>query len=400
MFLEILIAILLGVTAGTFTGLVPGVHVNLIAAGLLSFSVVLLTITSPLLVAVFVVAMSVTHSFVSVIPAIFLGAPESGDALGVLPGHRLLHQGQGLFAVQLTVIGSFIAVIISFVLFPFFVMVVVHGYDIIQPYIKYGIIAVVAFMILRDRYKVWAFVVFAISGLLGYVVLRNPSIENPLFPLLSGLFGIATLLYSLRGKSFFPAQKEKKNVLEIILAGKALSAGCVSGFITAVLPGLGSGMASTLASQLVRNIGDKGFMLLIGSISTFNFNLSLVTYYVIDRARNGSIITVQQILSSFGFQELGVLLITILIAGSCSVYVTLLFSRAFLSFISRVSYIKLVLSIMCCITAMAFILGGWYGLLILVVASAVGLIPAIVKTTRTMGMGCLIVPILLFFFGF
>ena len=38
MFLEITIALLLGVLAGTFTGLIPGIHVNLISLMVLSAS--------------------------------------------------------------------------------------------------------------------------------------------------------------------------------------------------------------------------------------------------------------------------------------------------------------------------------------------------------------------------
>ena len=47
MLLEILIAIVLGCLAGIITGLTPGIHINLVALLVLSFSAFLLEITSP-----------------------------------------------------------------------------------------------------------------------------------------------------------------------------------------------------------------------------------------------------------------------------------------------------------------------------------------------------------------
>ena len=79
---------------------------------LLTISGVLLGITSPLVLACFIISMSLTHSFLDEITSIFLGAPYSGMAMGVLPGHKLLLEGKGLEAVKLTVIGRLICLII------------------------------------------------------------------------------------------------------------------------------------------------------------------------------------------------------------------------------------------------------------------------------------------------
>jgi len=90
MILEILIALLLGVCAGTISGLTPGIHVNLISLILISLSSYFLGFTSPIVLGVFIISMAVTHTFLDSIPSIFLGAPDADMALGVLPGHKLL----------------------------------------------------------------------------------------------------------------------------------------------------------------------------------------------------------------------------------------------------------------------------------------------------------------------
>jgi putative membrane protein len=398
MFAQIIVAILLGVTAGIFTGLTPGIHINLISTMLLALSSSLLNYTTPFILAIFIISMSVTHTFLDAIPSIFLGAPDSAQALGVLPGHRFLLQGKGMFALKLTVMGSFGAVLISILLFPLFLLIVKHGYPIIDPYIKYFIIFVVLFMILRDRKKIWATIVFILSGILGLLVLNTQGISNPLFPLLSGMFGISTLLYSLKDTNCLPKQTNKSQPIKKKLAIKALFSGCFSGFLTAVTPGLGAGMASVISSQITKKLGDVGFMILIGSISTFNFILSIATYYILNKARNGSIIAVQQLIDTISLNQVIIILIIILFVGSFAVFLALNLGKGFLVIINKVNYKKLILSIITFIFFLTIILSSYIGIIILLTSTAVGLIPAIKKTTRTLGMGCLILPVLSYFF--
>ena len=101
--LDVLIAILCGVLSGIITGLIPGIHVNLISVLLLSFSPLLLPFTGITSLLVYIISLSITHSFLDSIPSIYLGAPDAGQELNVLPGHRLLHQGMGHSAILYTV---------------------------------------------------------------------------------------------------------------------------------------------------------------------------------------------------------------------------------------------------------------------------------------------------------
>ena len=107
----IILAIILGSVAGTITGITPGVHINLVAIILLSISPFLLNYTTPIILVIFIVAMSVIHTFTNTIPAIYLGAPEEGTSLSVLPGHRMLIDGKGYEAVTLTIIGSLLGLV-------------------------------------------------------------------------------------------------------------------------------------------------------------------------------------------------------------------------------------------------------------------------------------------------
>ena len=120
MFIEILVMIVLGVLFGVVTGLTPGIHINLVALLVVSFSPLLLGFVSPLSLGVFIIAMSVNHSFLDSIPGVYLGAPDEDQALNVLPGHKMLLKGEGYKAVKLTLIGSFFSLILCLLLSPLF----------------------------------------------------------------------------------------------------------------------------------------------------------------------------------------------------------------------------------------------------------------------------------------
>ncbi len=73
MLIQIILALLLGLTAGAFTGLVPGIHINLVGVILVSLSVSAFADVNSVYFTVFIVAMAITHTFVDFIPSIFLG---------------------------------------------------------------------------------------------------------------------------------------------------------------------------------------------------------------------------------------------------------------------------------------------------------------------------------------
>ncbi len=398
MFIEILLAILLGISFGIITGLTPGIHINLVAVTLLTLSPIFLQYTNILSLAVFIIAMSVTHSFLDPIPSIFLGAPDSDTALGVLPGHRYLIKGYGLMAVKLTLIGSFGALILSILLYPILIPVVVYIYPLIENYIAYILIVIILFMILRDKKRLWALCVFLLSGTLGIIVLTWPNLSNPLFPMLSGLFGISTLAYSIKDNSSIPEQKVQQDIkLDKKITIKALLSGQFSGFLTAVLPGVGAATAAVISLQITKNLGDKGFMILMGSINTVNFILSILTLQTLNKARNGSIVVVKELITNISINHILVFLSAVAISGGLAVFLTLLIGKSFSKIITLVNYRKLVTSIIFFIILLTIILTGWKGILVLIVSTALGLIPAIVKVARVHAMGCLLLPVLMFF---
>ncbi|MAG08596.1 hypothetical protein CMO89_03920 [Candidatus Woesearchaeota archaeon] len=401
LFLEFLTAIMLGISFGIITGLIPGIHVNLISIILLGLSSYLLGFVSAITVCIFIVAMAITHTFLDALPSIFLGSPDPGTALSVLPGHALLLRGMGYEAVRLTVIGSFLSLLVTLLCIPFLIPVVPKIYGFIQPYIGYILIAVVVYVILTGKTKEKIFYssfVFILSGILGQIVFGIPNIKQPLFPMLSGMFGVSILLISLSNKVDIPKQR----VTEMIKVSKlnkikAIGAAVFSGSLTALFPGLGAAQAAIIAMAIVGKIGTYSFLILIGGINTVNFLFSLVTLYTLNKARNGAVVAVLEIVKSISLSELLVLLCAALIAGCVAAFLALRIGRVFSRLVTKVKYSYLCISIIALITILVFYFSSWIGLLVLFVSTAIGLIPSLVGVKKSLAMGCLLLPVILFF---
>ncbi|MFH2028452.1 MAG: tripartite tricarboxylate transporter permease [Nanoarchaeota archaeon] len=398
---QILIALLLGICFGIFTGLIPGIHVNLISLILLSMSGYLLGFTTPLVLSVFIIAMAITHTFLDSIPSIFLGAPDADMALGVLPGHKLLLEGKGYEAVKLTVIGSFLALIVTICIIPLMIPLVPIIYGFIQPYIGYLLLFVIIYMIWIERgmiKKTWSLLIFILSGILGLIVLNWPNFSNPLFPMLSGLFGVSTLLLSLNNKTKLPEQKVTETIkVDVKKTSKAIGAAVFSGSLTGMLPGLGAAQASILGMALVGDIGNYTFMILIGGINTVNFAFSLVTLYTLEKARNGAVVVISELLNKISITDFIIFLAAALITGALAAILALKISKIAAKYITKIDYQKLCIGIIVFITALTLFFSHLYGLLVLIVSTAIGMTSPLVGVKRSHAMGCLMLPVILFF---
>jgi putative membrane protein len=395
MFVEILLAVALGIIAGIFTGLLPGIHINLVATLVLSLSSFLTPFFSLTELAVFILAMSITHTFIDAIPSIYLGAPDASMVLSALPGHKMLLQGKGHVAVLLTVIGSYFTLLLSFILFWLFIPSMELLYTLSKEYIGWILVSIILLILLLQSKRILALFVFLLAGCFGLVVLELQA-QQPLFHLFSGLFGVSLLCESLFQKTSIPEQKQCSVHIPSSLVQTSVLGATIAGFFSAFLPGFGASQAAMITTRILKNIGTKGFLILVGGLNTASMIISLCSFYVLDKARNGSILAIRELIE-IDLASLVLFLLVVLVVGSIAVFVALFLSKQFAIIISKINYIALVSSVIACIVLLSFVFDGFLGLLILVSATAFGVFASQLNVGKSNLMGTLLVPVVLFF---
>lgn len=398
MIFEICIAIFIGVSAGTITGLAPGIHINLVALFLLSslafFHVV------PIALAVFIVAMSITHTFIDFIPSIFLGAPDEDSVLSVLPGHEMLIKGRGYEAVILTLYGSLAGIFIILIFSPLFILFLPKIYEGARTIMPLILLVTSFFLFYFEKSsKLWAILIFLLAGFLGIATL-NLNLKDPLLPLLTGLFGASSLITSITKKQKLPKQKILKfkdiKIKKKSLA-RALFASLIASPLCSFLPGLGSGQAAVIGSEVTGDLEKKEFLILLGSINTIVMGLSFVTLYSIEKSRTGSAVAIGKLLETFSFNYLLIILATVFISGIFAFFLTIFLSKFFSKIISKINYSKLSLVILVFLSVVVLFFSGWLGFLVFVVSTSLGLTCIFLGIRRTHLMGCLLLPTILIY---
>lgn len=399
MILELLIALLCGVTAGTLTGITPGIHINLVAALALSFSGLILLHFTPLALVLFLVSLSITHTFIDYVPGIFLGAPDEDNFLSILPGHEMLTQGKAYHAVVYTLYGSACALLIILIFSPLFFFFLPKIYPYAERIMPIILILASFFLIYSEKTsRAWAALIFLLSGVLGLATLNLP-LKETLLPLFTGLFGISSLITSMNKKQKIPNQTISKlrNIkLKFNSFAKAISASIIASPLCSFLPGMGSGQAAVIGSEVVGDLNRKEFLVLLGSISTIVTGLSFITLYSIDKARTGIAAAVQETLQ-LTISDLVIITGTIIISGIISFFLSLYVAKIFSKFISKVNYSKLSKIIIFFLVLLVFFISGWLGILVLGVSTFLGLLCIYAGVRRTHMLGSLIIPAILLY---
>lgn len=439
-----------GAALGFVTGLVPGLHVNNVAAVTLAYAGAFLASFAAIgrafgsnecgiMISCFLVSALVSHNFSEAVPNTYVGIP-SGDAVTVLPAHRLAKAGLGWTAVKASVDGCLAGVLLGVaVLVPVSVVLgpSVGLYASLRTVMGYVIVALSAVLVLSDgltvpasRYPILAKVrrtskilmVFLSSGLLGLVVLDTnyfacalPGCSSPfvprsslLLPLFAGLFGLPTILLSVLGGrtrcselsyacKVAPSTQTRGTVLSI--------AGAV---LVGWIPGFTSGSSATLCSSIMRRPAEEAsdvessrqFIRLYSAISTAGAVMSVGALFTILRSRSGVMDAAARFLSpqpvgTDGYELLApsALLLSMVLSALVS-YALMTGLREKLRRIGGLLDSRgLAVTAAVFVCSLVALLTGARGLFLLATACPLGLLPPLIGVRRIHLMGCLLVPI-------
>lgn len=394
---ELILAILCGVSAGTITGILPGIHINLVASFLLA-SLASFTNTSPLALAIFIVAMSITHTFIDFIPSIYLGAPEEDTFLSILPGHELLKQGKGHEAVVLTLYGSLLALLGILLITPLYLAFLPALYLMIKSFIPYTLVFLSLYLILREEKILTGLITFSLAGILGLAAFHLP-IKEPLMPLLTGLFGLSALIISYKEKpliikqSCAPISSIKLTKQEIVTS--SLATILITPFFS-FLPGIGAGHAATFISEITPQ-ERRRFLFVTGAVNTLTMGLSFIAFYAIQKTRTGSAAALKLLLPEPTTAQLLLLLAAMACAGLAAFVIGIGLSKVCAMYLMRIPYQKLTLVTSILLIAITLMFSNLLGILLLLTATALGVFAITAQTRRINLMAALIVPAIVYY---
>ncbi len=402
MILSYFLALLLGIIVGSVTGLIPGIHINLVGGLMISSSLFLIDKFGVFESVIFLVSLSIAHTFLDMIPGIFLGSPNDDSSLSSLPGHALLKKGRGFEASIYSIYGGLIGVFSFVILIPLTLWFIPRVYPYLQSIIFYILIFTSIYLIFSQKNKFLAFFVFVLSGFLGLSSL-NIGLSQPLLPLLSGLFGSSSLISSIIDKTSIPKQEItrlrdiKFRLKDFWSTSKAL---LISSPIVSFLPGLGSSQAAVIGSNLIDSNNRKSFILLIGGVNTLVLSLSFVGLYTINKARTGAAAVIPYFLDKILISDIFLILIVILVSSFIASIIAFYSSRVFSLHINRVNYRIVSVITLTIVTSLVFWFSGFLGLLVFLTSSALGLFAIYSGIRRTNLMGCLIIPTIIIYWPF
>ena len=409
-------ASLAGCALGMFTGMVPGIHVNTLAAAMLASYPALEALVplegedAAVAVCCCIMAASVVHSFVDFVPSAFIGAPDAGDAVAVLPGHRLLLEGRGMEAVRAAAIGSIVGCSAAILMAVPLQWALLNGasgvLDTLTPAVLLAACAAVLWNEWTKGSGAWGPFVFLLAGALGLGCMTLPiptdgvlGEGSVMMPLLTGLFGIPVMLES-SGGARIPAQRDR--VKDPVGAGPGLR-GVLMGAVAGWFPGITSTVGATMSAAVFPEDRPERFISTVASIGTVTSVLSLVTMSVSGSGRSGTVLAIGEILDGAADGLLApafvLLLLAAAVASLAGYWLAILGGRAMCRVVGRVRPKALCRAVLVLLTALTLALNGWAGLLILGCSTAVGVLPRVCGTGRMVLCGCLILPVLLFRFG-
>lgn len=435
MLAELGLVSLAGALVGCLTGLLPSLHVNTLAVLLLAaaplmnaaFQVLGRSMEAGFLVAALILSISVAHTFVNIIPATYLGAPDESTALSVLPGHQMLLRGSGYRAVQLSAYASQAAVVASVAAalpFQWLLSGPFALWDVVRTNLFWMVLGLALLLVILEPNGIgpehWSPIPRKLSAQAAAVALlllssayglllselpyhaSLPVPPSPLLPALSGLFGGATVLTSLTDTARVPHQFIRMGAPDLDVKGAtaALGAGLVAGATMSVLPGLTNASATALATTMRKGTNQETIVSL-SAVNTANAMFNLAVLYLYGRTRSGAVVVMKDLWSVDTWHDrvpvdLANFGIVALVTGFASMLLTLGIGRFAVRRIQRVPYRGLSWGVLAYMVATVGVFTGAAGLLVFAVGIAIGVLPVKLGIRRVALTGVLLGPVLVY----
>jgi TctA family transporter len=258
----------------------------------------------------------------------------------------------------------------------------------------------------KDRLPIigWAVMLFLCSGVLGVMAMDGlvPGEDiwkgmegNMLMPLFTGLFGLPLLIGSSRGR--MPEQEEEVDTPPSVTG--ALK-GSFMGGLVGWLPGVTATAGAVLSTLLPRSReGPEEFISTVSAVGTGAAVLGLGTLLLLGKGRSGTLLAMQEAMPSLSVEDMPSLLLCTLFTSLISYVLTMRLGKKMLLKAQGRDLTRLNQGALIGMVALSFALAGPGGLVLLTLSTILGMVPGKIGISRVHLTGCLLLPILLYYFA-
>ncbi|WP_410767089.1 tripartite tricarboxylate transporter permease [Haloferax sp. DFSO60] len=398
-FAPVLAGVAVGIFLGTCSGLVPGLHAN--AFALLLASVAPEVQGPPSAVTAAMLAAATVHTCLDIVPSLALGVPDAALAPGALPGHRLVLGGRGREALRLSALGSGFALCLTIPIAIPLTAAMVRLYPMLSEWLWLVLLAVMVALVWTEptvQAKLAGGVSIVAATTLGFVTLDysfsgSLPVGDVLAPLLAGLFGIPVLLDAWESAGVPPQDDPTLATTRRSMAQSVL-AGTSGGALVGYLPGVSAGVAGTFALSVLPTsdpeTSARAYVTATSAATTATTVFALFALAGLGTPRTGVLVAISETNLP---AELALAVPVTVCAGIVGVLLVPVLGDRVLELVGRVDQKHLVAGVCALLVALSWGFAGVGGVVILVGASIVGLLPPRLGCRRVHLMAVLLGPL-------
>jgi putative membrane protein len=415
-------AALAGTVLSSLLACLPALHIYNVAGLLILLAPRLEGLLPGDMLALFMLGLVIGYAVVNTIPSIFFGAPDESTLFVVLPGQRYLMQQRGFEASVLTGVGGLGGLLVLLLLAPVMPRLFPVVRVVVGPHLHWILGAIIVFMLMSEWPKgsdrgrtglakfldAWSslgagLLTFLLSGLLGMVLLYSNLVPaerafQNLLPAFVGLFAVPWVLQNLLSQAQVPAQHAAGSVyLTPGLIARGVGAGALGGLFAAFFPVVTGGIGGFLAGHATAQRDDRLFILSQGASKLIYYVGGFLLFFVpgLHLTRGGMAGMLSILYTPHTPATFWLVIAATLICGALAFGLLLGLSRVALRLVTRLDYRWVSAGTLGLLVGVVFAMTGWGGLLISVVATAIGLLPVMWGARRMNCMGVLLLPLTL-----
>ena len=424
------LAALAGIVIAALISLIPGLHIyNVIAITMIFYFAAMETFTTldPLTMTCFLLGMVVAFSMLFTVSSQYFQPSDESFRSIVLPHERFLLEGRAHEAVMLGGIGALVAMYTLVFVHPVATGLMTTLIRLIQPHHYWIVGTVIVFILMTEWPKdhgvgktvfqrlqdgwvqlLMGYFTFFAAGILGIFVFYRTVVPlesafQSLMPLFVGLFAIPSFVMAFVTETTVPEQHMASSVQvsnEDVFRG-GLS-GVLAGVFAAVNPGLTPGPALLMSGHITAQSGERQFIIGGGAGRLMYYVGAIFLFFLpgVYLRRGGAAINISLFFVPETLNEYYLLTGIIALTGGLSFLLLAPFSRLAARLVRVVPYQAFSAIGLVLLTGLVWWVTGVEGLMIMSVATVLGIVPNLWHTRRINLLAVLLVPIFLNMAGY